>query len=74
MTPQRFKAIAPAPAPDLDDRLTAKIQVDTASKALVLAATAIEEQRWISVRPLPLGRYEVRARDRVWLEREAARL
>lgn len=72
----RFKTLGPGPtpAPDLDDWLGAKVQVDTASKALVLAAAAIEDQRWVSVRPLPLGRYEVRVRDSVWLEREAAKL
>lgn len=55
--------------PDLSEQLPACAQVDTASKALVVAVAAIEAGKWISVRPLPMGHFEVRCKDEGWLAR-----
>lgn len=57
----------------LDEMLPARLVVPR-GLALLLALRAIEDGHAITVLPLPFERYEVRARDAVWLEAEAARL
>jgi len=59
---------------DLTDLLPFAVQVDTGNKALLLAAAAIRADRMISLRSVQFGRWEVRARDGEWLNREAKKL
>lgn len=59
--------------PDIAELLPAAVQLD-ANLAILLATRALEDERWFSLRPLPLGRWEFRTRDAAWLEREAAQL
>ena len=54
----------------LEDYLPYKAQTEGAGRALVIAAQAILDGNAILVRPLPLGRYELRCRDAEWLRRQ----
>jgi len=57
----------------LDEMLPGRVVVHR-SEALLLALRAVEAGHAVLVLPLPFERYEVRARDQGWLDREAARL
>ena len=59
---------------DLSDILPERAVVDTAGKALLLAAAAIESHHTICIRPIERGLWEIRARDGVWLDWECKRL
>ena len=54
----------------LEDYLPFKAQAVDACEALAIAAQAILDGNSILVRPLPLGRYELRCRDAEWLRRQ----